>query len=217
MSMEQQEIPASEDPEWREWRATLMQAWIDTRMEADRSILTLSSGGVALLVTLLTTVGVQSVWTGVFYVLGLVAFLVAIAAALRIYRLNAEHLVESVENPEKAHNSKTRKRMGMLDRWLWWAFWSGVVFSVFAAGASVARNHLHEGDDTMGDKKVVQGIETGVQRPSESKPAPGPIEQGSIDGITNFRPRPPTDSSGQGGQNAGGSNADSSASSGGKK
>lgn len=41
--------------------AASVTAWFNTRLEHDKSLLALSAGGIGLLVTLLTTVGVKSI------------------------------------------------------------------------------------------------------------------------------------------------------------
>ena len=44
----------------------LVDAWINTKMERDKSLLSLATAGIGLLVTLLTTVGITS---GIMYLL----------------------------------------------------------------------------------------------------------------------------------------------------
>ena len=44
-----------------EYYASCVNAWFNTKLERDRSLLTLSAGGIGLLITLLTTVGLSSV------------------------------------------------------------------------------------------------------------------------------------------------------------
>ena len=44
--------------------AALVEAWLQTRMEKDKSLLMLAAGGVGVLVTLLTTTGIHSPFVG---------------------------------------------------------------------------------------------------------------------------------------------------------
>ncbi|MGY0582644.1 MAG: hypothetical protein ACW7DV_11235, partial [Paraglaciecola chathamensis] len=48
--------------------STLLSAWIQTKMERDKTLITLSSAAIALLVTMLTTVGINQIYTLFFCV-----------------------------------------------------------------------------------------------------------------------------------------------------
>jgi len=72
--------------------SAVVNAWVQTRMERDRSLLALSSGGIGLLVTLLTTVGIVDAWQLVLYIFAASAFATAILSAILIFGRNAEHL-----------------------------------------------------------------------------------------------------------------------------
>jgi hypothetical protein len=49
-----------------EYFAAIANAWVNTRVEHDKSLLTLSAGGIGLLITLLSTVGIET--TGILSV-----------------------------------------------------------------------------------------------------------------------------------------------------
>jgi hypothetical protein len=72
--------------------STVLNAWISTRMEKDRMLVTLSAGGIGLLVTLLSTVGPASGWELVGYLGAGLAFGVAIVHGLMIFDRNAVYL-----------------------------------------------------------------------------------------------------------------------------
>ena len=75
-------------PEWV--NSTLTTAWIDTRMEADRTMVALSAGGIGLLLTLLTAVTVPRSWILWLYGLAFLGFLLAIGSGLAVFQLAAE-------------------------------------------------------------------------------------------------------------------------------
>ncbi len=75
-----------------EFYAAATTAWFDTRLERDKSLLTLSAGGIGLLITLLSTVGIHSVESLILYVAALLSFIVSMAAVLWIFKRNAAHL-----------------------------------------------------------------------------------------------------------------------------
>ena len=78
-----------------------LTAWYNTRLEHDKSLLTLSAGGIGLLMTLMTTVGVSSAESLVLYICALVAFsvLIGISAAIHSYS-KEEKKMASPENPQ---------------------------------------------------------------------------------------------------------------------
>ncbi len=61
-----------EDQKRVEFYSAGLAAWYATRLEHDKSLLTLSAGGIGLLMTLMTTVGVSSAESLVLYVCALV-------------------------------------------------------------------------------------------------------------------------------------------------
>ena len=184
-----------------QWRSTMLDAWFQTRMEADRTLLTLSAGGVALLVTLLTTVGIPWIWVALLYGCAFTAFIVAIHAATAIFKDSADHIMEAATDAAQAHNSPLRERLRKLDDRLKKAFWVGVGFSI-AVGVVSAAEPFFQGEE-MAEKGK---IETTQGARPETRPVQGPNDQASADGITNFAPSQPSSTpsdSSSGGQGGG--------------
>ncbi|MFT0635166.1 hypothetical protein ACMFY5_24075, partial [Pseudomonas sihuiensis] len=75
MSDTQQEINQMKEVEF--YSANL-NAWFNTRFEHDKSLLTLSAGGVGLLITLISTVGVRSIETLILYIFSLFCFILCL-------------------------------------------------------------------------------------------------------------------------------------------
>lgn len=78
--------------------ASCVQAWINTRMEVDKSILTLSTGGIGLLVTLLISIGIDTVLELIVYIAAIVFFLITISINLYVFERNSEYLEKVIEN-----------------------------------------------------------------------------------------------------------------------
>lgn len=72
--------------------AAKANAWFNTKLECDKSLLVLSAGAIGLLVTILTTVGVESV--ALLYVFGsaILSFVVCLFSVIAIFSRNAKHL-----------------------------------------------------------------------------------------------------------------------------
>jgi hypothetical protein len=75
-----------------EYYASSVNAWFNTSLEHDKSILTLAAGGIGLLITLLTTIGLSSAETLVLYICAIVSFLVALVSVLVVFRRNRTYI-----------------------------------------------------------------------------------------------------------------------------
>lgn len=106
------------------WYAAGLDAWYATRLEHDKSLLTLSAGGIGLLITLESTVGIQSLTAVICFPLAILAFIACVGAVLLIFKGNSDHLEKVVHGKEE--NSF---RLAVLDRIALCAFFAGVVFS----------------------------------------------------------------------------------------
>lgn len=72
-----------------EYYASSVNAWFNTSLEHDKSILTLAAGGIGLLITLLTTIGLSSAEALVLYVGAITSFLVALISVLVVFATTA--------------------------------------------------------------------------------------------------------------------------------
>jgi hypothetical protein len=134
---------AEADPRELAFYSSLLDAWVNTRMERDKSLFTLSTAAIGLLVTLLTTVGARGSLTPCLYAAAFLCFLLVIVGTLEIFRRNADHIVALLSNP--AAEDRTLDR---LDRLLLVSFALGVISSI-ALGASAAhytREHAMQSD-----------------------------------------------------------------------
>ncbi|WP_372356753.1 hypothetical protein ACCP99_03455 [Xanthomonas sp. NCPPB 3443] len=91
-----------------EYYAAQANAWFNTALEHDKSILALSSGAIGLLVTLLTTVGAKSETDQWLFGLALLSFVVSAVTILVIFRKNKAYLEEIVMMKESKLESELR-------------------------------------------------------------------------------------------------------------
>ena len=105
--------------------STVVQAWVATRMEKDRTLLGLAGGGVGLLATLLTTVGPSSSTELLLYGLAGLSFVCAILVALLVLDRNSHHLEEVI----RSGKTDDDHRLIMLDRFLLGFFLVGVMLT----------------------------------------------------------------------------------------
>ena len=105
--------------------STVVQAWVATRMEKDRTLLSLAGGGIGLLATLLTTVGPSSSTELLLYILAGISFVGTIFVALLVLHWNSRHLEEVI----KSGKTDDDPRLIMLDRHLLRLFLVGVILT----------------------------------------------------------------------------------------
>lgn len=173
----------SENSKDIEFYSANVNAWLNTRFEHDRSLLTLSAGGVGLLITLISTVGVSSIENLILYALALLFFVICLCAVLWVFRRNAKHLEDVVNN-----KSENDPLLNILDRTAICAFLLGVLFSSII-GISTAVNSYIKKEHEMADKKTAS--HTAIAYDSVdgiSNMSPSATEKLSVEGISNMRP-----------------------------
>ena len=114
---------------------TLLGAWIETRMERDRTLITLSTGAIGLLFTVLITVGVESRYEVILYAGAFIAFLGAIGILLAILHKNSE-LIEA-ELRDEGHAAPNLQKY---DKWASTLF---VIRVLFSAAIGLVKAVLH--------------------------------------------------------------------------
>jgi len=166
---------------------TLLSAWIDTRMEQDKTIIAISAAALGLLVTIVTAFGINGFLQYFFAVTSIAGFIVAICSALHIYQFNAKHLEENLRSQSTENTSKLLKK---LDRLTIISFYAGIICAVLMA---VSISFQKTGGFTMAKEK--QDIPKKVEKIKESvngikKLSPKELEIGkSLEGIGNLSPQ----------------------------
>jgi hypothetical protein len=148
------------------WYAAALDAWYGTRLEHDKSLLTLSAGGIGLLITLASTVGIPSRAALILSTLAIFAFVVCLMVVLLIFRGNSDHLEDVV------HARRERSRiLAIFDRIAIGAFLTGVMLSCSVGFVSAI--HLAE----------TRAINMADDKETETFAAD------SVDGIYRMKPR----------------------------
>lgn len=137
-----------------EFYAASVNAWYGSSLEHDKSIFALSAGGVGLLVSLMTTVGVTSIFVLLLHAVAIVFFLFCLAFLLYIFRRNQRH-IEQVLNVQDPINDPGLQRVDLL---VLITFWLGVFFSASVGVASGFKIYEKEQQAMSEKKQVVQPI-----------------------------------------------------------
>ena len=154
--------------------SVLLSSWIQTKMEHDKTLVTLSSGGIALLVTILTMVGTKNWWGILLYFGSFLGFGICIWSSLKIYQLNSEHIENELSSDK---GSKSKLQLKKYDKLSLRSFIIGVAFFC-AVGVNSAIGQIYtEEDENMSKKK-----ETTSQSYYDN------LEKKSLNGLENLRP-----------------------------
>ncbi len=124
-----------------EFYAAGVNGWINTALERDKSLLTLSAAGLGLLVSLMATVGVKSTASLMLYGVAALAFLVCLVSVLMV--LGANKMVI-----ERALSQQSQPPIAWLDKTAMSSFAVGALLSAII-GFSTAINSYLAGEKAM--------------------------------------------------------------------
>lgn len=169
--------------------SVLLGAWIQTKMERDKTLVKLSAAAIGLLVTILTTVGVESIWEIPFFVIAVASFTVTIWSSLVIYQLNSQHLEDAIKG-----SSGKDPKLEKYDRRSISAFTVGTLSALIIGILSSSFQVTKIGESVMAEKEntfkntekqiVFKDSVNGVTNLN-----PNAISKRSLDGITNLSPQ----------------------------
>jgi len=143
------DVPAPPPTDGRDiaFYSAVVNAWITTRIEKDKSVLTLAVAGIGLLATLLAAVGVRTLLEIPFYAIGFSGFLIASWTAVQIFDQNAEYLGKLAKDEDCEDPA-----LSSLDRRLMYSFLCGVS-AVLIIGSLSAFARYHSGVTPMANEK----------------------------------------------------------------
>ena len=157
---------AQADAQAVEFYAARVNAWMATKFELDKSLLTLSAAGIGLVITLISTVGVKSIESLILSILTLTSFVFCLASVLCTFKMNAGHLEKTVKDPSVTDDPILK----ILDHISMWSFVAGVLLACII-GFSTAINSYIEKTKKMTEPTIVNS--TGIE---------------SLNGIMNMQP-----------------------------
>jgi len=169
-----------------EYYAASVNAWFSTKLEHDKSLIALATGGIGLLVTLVSTVGVKSVESLVLHILAIVSFLICVGAVLWIFNRNATHLKEIIK--DQAHADPV---LGRLDFIAIVSFCAGVVLSSIIGISQAANSFLLKEKEMAQETKSQRGsVRDSFNGASSIKPDSAEFTK-SFDGAAALKPSSP--------------------------
>lgn len=138
-----------------EFYAASVNAWYTSALEHDKSIFGLAAGGIALLITLLTTIGFDGATTVTLFIVAVLSFLVTLGSLLWVFRLNQDYIEKTLAVGTLVVDPKLQ----LLDRAARWSFLVGVLFAAavgFSAAFTNFEKKRNEKEASMANDKSSQ-------------------------------------------------------------
>jgi hypothetical protein len=165
--------------------SVLLSAWIATKMERDKTLITLAAAAIGLLITILTTVGAINILVICLFAFAILAFIITIWSALEIYQLNSKHIEDALRG-----SSERDPKLEKYDKISTSSFLIGV-FSALLIGTISAGNKLFKMENinmAKQDQNTSNTIFTGDSLNGLSGLNPQNIEIKSLNGLGNLSP-----------------------------
>lgn len=155
-----------------EFYSASVAAWYNTQLEHDKNLLALSAGGIGLLITLLTTVGVFSVVGLVLYFVSLCCFVTCLGCVLVIFKRNGKYIEVLVKGDIPPNDPSLQH----LDSVAIYSFAAGVFFAVVLGFSAAITSYSNK------EKEKIMA--------NENKASSGKtFAQDSFTGAANLRPQ----------------------------
>lgn len=174
-----------------EYYSASVTAWYNTHLEHDKNLLTLSAGGIGLLITLLTTGGVPSAEGLVLYIIALCCFVICLGSVLAIFKQNGKY-VEALVKGEPCPPNPVLQR---LDSVAIYSFVAGIVFAV-VIGISAAITSYSNKEKGMTNQTKSSSETTIVRESFKGADNLKPDLTRSFTGAENLKPSAPNSSEG---------------------
>jgi hypothetical protein len=164
---------ASTDPNPKdvEFYHASVDAWFSTRLERDKSLLTLSAGGIGVLVILMS--GIHTIESFLLFVLALVGFAMSVTAVLWVFVQNGAYLERVISRQNAEHDPDPL--LTVLDNVAVATFFAGVILTGIL-GVATAWHSLEttERNMTAEEKDQRDALEKSFNRADKLKPAGQP-------------------------------------------
>ncbi|WP_022946872.1 hypothetical protein [Pseudoalteromonas ruthenica] len=150
-----------------------VSAWFNTKFEMDKQLLSLSSAGVGLLITLMTAFGVVNLRVACFFALSLLCYIITVISVLLILYRNGKFL-EKLNSDKNKNKNENDNLLLVLDFTARTSFVIGILLTS-AIGIETSLNKLEIQESFVIDKSKLE------KQPQENK-------RKSLNGAGRMRP-----------------------------
>jgi hypothetical protein len=116
-------------------QAELFRTWIQLKLEQDKMIMAVASGGIGVLVTLISTNMIFGTYALVLSGVAITAFVVATIGVIFIFRSNAKYIYAKMQNKEASQRS-----LMFLDTFVTIFFCLGIIGTIIVSIMMSMRN-----------------------------------------------------------------------------
>lgn len=150
--------------------SSIYNGWLTTRLEHDKSILTLATSAIGLLITLLITKTSVAIFELILFLTALIAFSISALIALHIFEKNSD-LLEAIAN-DKSYK-RDDKALKIFDAIKKYCFYIGIIIT-FIIGLNFGLTKMNEVDMAKENAPLNKVIKTDLKR--------------SFQGVQNLKP-----------------------------
>lgn len=168
----------------RDFRTIMTTFWLTTKLEKDKHLLSLSAGAIGLLVTLLMTVGVKSVFQAATYGVSILLFLICIVVVVFILDRNATFIERLL-----LENKRSDRLLTILDKTAGTSFVLGVIGVLLIGGIAMMGNLTELKETNMAKEKSNKVSRKIIHKKADI--------QDSVAGAGVFQPKKPPKSTDQ--------------------
>ena len=168
-----------------EFYAANLNAWFTSSIERDKNLLTLSSGAIGILVTLLSTVGIQEQYQLYLYIPALFCFLTCIVLVLKVFKANQKHIEQVIQGFEGFD-----VKLKIIDTSVNLAFGIGVTLSILIGITAAFHSNIERIERMSKNTKTTGVVVANDSVNGLSTLKPNTILQKSVNGASQLKPTP---------------------------
>ena len=127
--------------------SALVNAWIQTKMEVDKTLIIISSAGIGFLITIISKLDINNVTELIIYLSAFVSFFIVIITCVEVFRKNAVYIKNIIDEKDDNHKS--------LDTYSFVAklFFTLALIFILILGINIGVKQLKKGGMEMEEKK----------------------------------------------------------------
>ncbi len=168
-----------------EFYAANLNAWFTSSIERDKNLLTLSSGAIGILVTLLSTIGIQEQYQLYLYIPALLCFLTCIVLVLKVFKANQKHIEQVIQGFEGFD-----PKLKIIDTSVNLAFGIGVSLSILIGITSAFHSNTERIEHMSKNTKTSSVVVANDSVNGLSTLKPNTTLQKSVNGASQLKPTP---------------------------
>ena len=145
-----------------EFYSESVSAWYLTKIEKDKSLLTMSVAAIGLLITLITSLDNPTAWVAV---IAIFSFIVCSGSIILIFEQNANYIQSIILNKNKKY-----QKLKYLDTIANWSFMLGIIISLVFSFSTYHNNKNQKKELPMSHKHRIMGANCSFHGLNELKP-----------------------------------------------